>query len=417
VCPRPQHLWLALCASFATACADPASGQSSTSAADSIPAPDAAHRPWLWAGEGRTEYRTEYLSDPDAAYPENHPVQQRLQHWLNLAHASLDAAFVPAPAIVLERDQQNQCAHNDSFPVCLPLQAENSPAGGRLLLATDGTLSLDDGACHNSGISLDTTLAILQFLGDESGTCQLLANTDGSLEVGEGCTIAPELMRRIRQLPLGYRAKSRHITICAGTVQKWQGEGLIVYGLFHELGHYYGAHQIISEDKHFNFFFAVDGDRSGPPLPDPKYADLTARAQRALPDRDRNLPELETIAADASAARLGFYLDEQAADEFALSLLRSFGLDSQFAIDSLLALDLRECDNQEDAACRERVEHQCLDDRGEPLFVPWDFGFSHGPPCFRVSNARQWIKRHPYAVRHQVDLLSDEAWRELQQTL
>jgi hypothetical protein len=274
---------------------------------------------------------------------------------------------------------------------------------------------LEDSACHDSGLSLDTTLAILQFLGDESGTCRLSANPDGSLEVGEGCTVDPTAMGRIRELPLGYRAQSRHITMCAATVQKWPSEGVIVYGLFHELGHYYGAHEIISPDKHFNFFFAVDGDRSGPPLPDPKYADLTVRAQRAIRDRDRNL--LEQIAADAAAARLGFYLDEQAADEFGLALLRSFGLDPQFAIDGLLALDLRECDNQEDAACRERVEHKCLDDRGEPLFVPWDFAFSHGPPCYRVSNARQWIKRHPYVVSQNVDLLADEAWRELQQTL
>lgn len=125
--------------------------------------------------------------------------------------------------------------------------------------------------------------------------------------------------------------------------------------------------------------------------------------------------------------RLGFYTDEQEADEIGAEWMSEIGLDPKAAVETYLRIgSWAEGEGKKASAslletpagiCQELYENEWRDKDGKFRFVAiGDYLDTHHHTCYRAFNVDREIRAHKYKVHGdgKRDLLSAGDWRELQ---
>lgn len=437
---------VALCSLAGVACSFDASEEGAAQeAAHTEGRPTYAQYPWLWADDTEEEFKSvqprpargsiEYL-------PTDHPMAKRLQLWVDRMDAALRQKLpdamrgTPKPRVILRKSDDTN-AWVTRIPVAWNVKARATrpaPADGEAPAASPAPLFLIE---NNGNISPPGSMGVLwrahdaealrqfvKFHNDGFSKCRLSLEED-TVVFGEGCS-ASGAFESDQAEAVGLYTMSKWVTVTTGFVAQMGSEERVLATIAHELGHYYRAHGAQPVDL-LNYFYSIhDADNAGrKPAPDPRYLPQTMAAREKMrffpvdwSDENRLIVE----------QRLGFYTDEQEADEIELELLARVGIDPKLGPDAMLNLQ-RVVESQAthedgivDPTAGDTKHAECAalrakgfkDDSGEWVTVPiGDLSNPHHSFCFRVFNMVHELEAHDYRVAASRPSPSGPSWDEL----
>lgn len=391
--------------------------------------PTFAAHPWLWADESEDEYKRNAAATSSWEEPEflpmDHPMAQRLQFWVDRMDAALRAEFpkqlaaTPQPRIII-RKTEDKNAWVSFIPVTWEIPARAgadagaadvdggdvdaaAPAPGKtveaILLTDLGRIS----SLTREGFSRPFDEAKLgeltKFFNGGFEKCRLSVE-GGEMVFGDDC-VRRGLGAGDRAKKFAYNTTARHITFTSAYILMLENEDRIVSTLAHELGHFYRSHANMPSDV-TNYFYAIDQKHAHKPKPAGEYLAQTSKTREKLrsPDYYQDWAEENALMRDQN---LGFYTDEQEADELALELLSKVGISGEIAMDKIFVM-LKEFGTSGDDAlghdeCSKLREAGWKGADGKVASVPvGDPSNAHHSLCFRAFNVAQEIEAHKYQL-------------------
>ena len=430
--------------------------------------PTYAQYPWLWANDTEEEFvelsTARYSRPPFLSTA--HPMAQRLQFWVDRFDEALRARnpeamrVVPKPRIIIYKQAQPN-AWTTGAPVAwkvptelwreppAPIEAGAGEDGGEdggagqqpsrpevvsrspFLLRREGLVAaMDEGKWYEREHDDRALEQLVSYAREGFATCRL-AFEDGTLSIGKEC---------IGKNPPGWRlsryvavpAMSTWVTVTTGLITSMLDEDRLVAVLAHELGHYYRAHSFMPMEV-TSYFYSLDEPRTrSKPAPDPRHMELTLQVRKKL----RDAPLMWFFPQDYSEENarmvehhLGFYTDEQEADELSLEILARIGLPPSLGLDAQLLLQKITEDGVRDwgrldtgdlrwAECSALREQGWRDDTGRLVSVPvGNLADPHHSFCFRVFNMALDLQAHRYTVDVERPRPPGEDWPTLLQQL
>jgi hypothetical protein len=384
----------------------------------------------MWANESDDEFlaasarKTPPSQGQPRFLPPDHPMSRRMQAWVDRLDTIVRTAHPEALAstpkpLLWVRKLAEANAWVTYLPVAWDVPARQQSArdgasstpGSDLLLEKSGTLSSSRGNALTRAHSDDDVASFLAFHNASFASCRL-SYEDAQIVFGKGCT--PRWDAKGRAPRVAFNATARHITLTTGNILALEDEDRIVTTLAHELGHYYRSHANMPSDV-LNFFYRLETTNTQKTVPEAEFAAQTERVRKAL--REEGDQDFSAENALMVEKKLGFYTDEQEADEWALELLANVGISGNVMVDKLLAMQkerdrfpFSDIGNYKWAECTALREHGFKNAQGVFAAVPvGDLSDPHHSLCFRAANVAREIQAHAYAQSERTFMQGD-AW-------
>lgn len=407
--------------------------------------PTFSQYPWLWADDTEEEFKA--VQDSDSMWmrpeylPSDHPMTQRLQFWVDAMDAALrkrapeSLRATPKPRVILKKDSDPN-AWVSPMPVVWDVpselaidppaappapdadaSAEPGDAGAApppppepdsttpLLIGANGIVSSLEGGHVERAHDATSIEQMLKYTNGGFSKCRLALQRD-RIVFGKGC-IGDESPYAKKSKSFAFRATSKWVTVTTGLLTSMLDEDRIVAVLAHELGHYYRTHLFMPTDV-VNYFYDLQRTTTDKPGPDPRFLEQTLKVRDKLRERRGWFgPDFKEENAFMQEQRVGFYTDEQEADEMSLEVLALLGIpptvgpDSQLLLHKIVEdlggggdtgiLNWQQCSMLRDRAWK--------DDDGKLVSVPvGDLGDAHHSFCFRTFNMARELEAHRYKV-------------------
>lgn len=397
---------------------------------------------WLWANESLDEFKNNAAQNIFGGgadlFPQDHPMVQRLQLWVDAMDAVLRQTHpdqlkaVPKPVMILTRSGFPN-AWVTRLPVGWDLPIRLDPNSGapdagdpdagdieesQLALGSEGRLRPILKA-YSRPFDDTRVRELVDFANHGFARCRL-GFQDGSLTFNAACRSDQD--RVARGKAFAYYATARHVTVTPAYIVGLGTEDRVIASLAHELGHYYRSHANMPSDV-MNYFYSLEGEHhADKPSPDPRYLEQTQQVREKLRSNAWDYSKENTFMAEH---KVGFYTVEQEADELGIELGARVGISPSTAIDEMLALQkyLEEmfagfgATGVPWAECAELRARDFKDEAGTVISVQvGDLQDPHHSWCFRAFNAQREIEAHHYQLgpRPKVDGAS---WDELVATV
>jgi Zn-dependent protease with chaperone function len=403
--------------------------------------PTFARYAWQWSDETEDEFRKNAAntsSEWDGA-PEfvamDHPMTQRLQYWVDQLDGALRAAnpealrATPKPHIIIRKS-----AEPNAWVSFMPIQwnlrtrhaggvdsgapiaddagdasvdggavAAPPPPAGDLFLLTTGRVTSGDVKPFDRPYDAQALGEFIKFYNDGFAKCRL--SIEGEVLVfGQDCKRSSNVDVD-RAEHLAYYATSKYVTITTGYLLELLDEDRVISTIAHELGHFYRSHATMPSDA-VNYFYALDdaANHARKPAPDPRSLEQTLGVREKLRGEDSWNLDFSEENKLMTEKNLGFYTDEQEADEIALELMAKVGVPGGVMIDKLLVVQ-KANDGYTDsgvlkwAECAALRERGWRDEAGKPVSVPvGNLADAHHSLCFRAFNVSRELGAHHYVT-------------------
>jgi hypothetical protein len=247
--------------------------------------------------------------------------------------------------------------------------------------------------------------SFVHFHNENFAKCRMEATAEGVV-FSELCTPPGGAgLENRRGEKLAYYATATYVTFTTAYIQRLLAEDRIVSTMAHELGHFYRSHINMPSDV-LNYFYSLDNPHAHQPPPDARYIEQTAKVRAKIREQgwQTDYTEENTLMRER---RLGFYTQEQEADEIALEILANSGIAPSVAIDKIFdnLKMAEEMGGELDpnaikyAECMMLREQGWKDAEGKPVSVPvGDPVNAHHNSCFRAFNMAREINAHRYEV-------------------
>ena len=409
--------------------------------------PTFAQYAWQWSDETEDEFRKNAAntsSQWDGA-PEfvamDHPMTLRLQYWVDQLDSALRAAnpealrATPKPHIIIRKSAEPNAwvsfmpiqwgvrtrhaggAVDSGVPVpvvgdaaagdaavdggAAPAPAAPPPAGDLFLLTT-GRVSSGDAKSFDRPYDAQKLGEFIKFYNEGFAKCRLSMEGEG-LVLGQDCKRYSNVSAD-RAEHLAYYATSKYVTITTGYLLELLDEDRVISTIAHELGHFYRSHATMPSDA-VNYFYTLDdANHAQKPAPDPRSLEQTLGVREKLRGEDSWNLDFSEENKLMTEKNLGFYTNEQEADEIALELMAKVGVPGGVMIDKLLVVQ-KANDGFTDtgvlkwAECAALRERGWRDEAGKPVSVPiGNLSDPHHSLCFRAFNVSRELNAHHYAT-------------------
>jgi Zn-dependent protease with chaperone function len=407
--------------------------------------PTFAQYAWQWSDETEDEFRKNAVNTSGwDGEPEfvamDHPMTQRLQYWVDQLDTALRAAnpealrATPKPHIIIRKSPEPNAwvsfmpvqwnvrtrhaggAPDSDAPIEVdaggeadasadggaPVVAPAPPSVNDLFLLATGRVSSGDSKPFDRAHDATTLSQFIKFYNDGFAKCRL--STEGDvLVLGKECKRYSNVSAD-RAEHLAYYATSKYVTITTGYLLELLDEDRVISTIAHELGHFYRSHATMPSDA-VNYFYTLDdANHARKPAPDPRSLEQTLGVREKLRGEDSwnlDFSEENKLMVEKN---LGFYTDEQEADEIALELMAKVGVPGGVMIDKLLVVQ-KANDGYTDtgvlkwAECAALRERGWRDEAGKPVSVPvGNLADAHHSICFRAFNVSREINAHHYVT-------------------
>lgn len=179
--------------------------------------------------------------------------------------------------------------------------------------------------------------------------------------------------------------------------------------LAHELGHYYRSHALYLGDSYFYFYWHQKNNPDGRPVADSHAQKLVEELFEAKKQGKKKL--FLKISAELNQKKLGFYTDEQEADEIGVEILNISGISPLEFITASFASWNENPSEKEN--CLKLYANGFLDPKKVPVFVPIGGFESHHSNCYRIFNISRENKTHKYTSKTSPTYSNAAEWTKL----
>jgi Zn-dependent protease with chaperone function len=411
--------------------------------------PTFAQYAWQWSDETEDEFRKNAVNTSGwDGEPEfvamDHPMTQRLQYWVDQLDTALRAAHpealraTPKPHLIIRKSAEPNAwvsfmpvqwnvrtrhaggapdsgapptPDSDSggggaegeggAPVEAGAPAAPPPAGDFFLLNT-GRVSSGEAKPFERAYDAEKLSQFIKFHNDGFAKCRLSLEGD-VVVLGQDCKRYSNVSAD-RAEHLAYYATAKYVTITTGYLLELLDEDRVISTIAHELGHFYRSHATMPSDA-VNYFYTLDdANHARKPAPDPRSLEQTLGVREKLRGEDSWNLDFSEENKLMTEKNLGFYTDEQEADEIALELMAKIGVPGGVMIDKLLVVQ-KANDGYTDtgvlkwAECAALRERGWRDEAGKPVSVPvGNLADAHHSICFRAFNVSREINAHHYVT-------------------
>lgn len=389
--------------------------------------------PWQWAEVSREDFLNWRLEDRKAlVLPEDTPGVVRARAWLERLDAAVRArhrqqlANVPRPHVLLVASRLKNAQVN-TLPVCF--RAEVAFESGRASSGRNGLLfygpqGFDVQLKPREARSFECMFQhghrleeVLAWLGRKDPSCRLRSE-GGRIVAERNCTQVERVLTGVKATKFALIAMANWIVIESSILgdetlpapfNNASAEERFVATLAHELGHYYGAHGMLFPEE-FRFWYRRKESGRRP----------TADSSPGVQETVRKIRECVAARGDCSAlaaegARLGWYTEEEEADDFALEALAALGMNLDAAAESHYSVGISYGWKDASSTALDPGPSECARRRKEGWAEPPFLGSladTHHGSCYRIFNLDREAAGHRYPLATRAAVAAAPTWAQ-----